>query len=38
MDQHDTQTEPYEAPIVEDIDAAEGPASIAAGNTISVPA
>jgi hypothetical protein len=31
MDEHNTQNEPYEAPIVEDIDVAEGPASVASG-------
>jgi hypothetical protein len=31
MDQHEQDTSPYEAPEVEDLEAAEGPASIQAG-------
>jgi hypothetical protein len=31
MDQHEQQDEAYEAPVVEDIDAAEGPSSVAPG-------
>jgi hypothetical protein len=31
MDQHEQDTQ-YEAPVVEDVDVAEGPASVAAGN------
>ena len=37
MDQHDTNNEPYEAPIVEDIDVADGPASVAGGVVSQVP-
>jgi hypothetical protein len=31
MDQHESQDTQYEAPIVEDLDVAEGPATVAAG-------
>jgi hypothetical protein len=31
MDQHEQDT-PYEAPVVDDVEVAEGPASVAAGN------
>ena len=37
MDQHDQQDQPYEAPVVEDIDVAEGPASVAGGTIITPP-
>jgi hypothetical protein len=32
MDQHEQDTQ-YEAPVVEDVDVAEGPSSVAAGGT-----
>jgi hypothetical protein len=34
MDQHESQDTQYEAPVVEDLDVAEGPSSVVAGTTI----
>jgi hypothetical protein len=31
MDQHERQDKAYEAPVVEDVDVAEGPSSVAPG-------
>ena len=36
MDQHEQDTQ-YEAPVVEDIRVDEGPASVQAGTTVTVP-
>jgi hypothetical protein len=37
MDQHEQHDTQYEAPVVEELDVAEGPASVAAGNNIPTP-
>jgi len=34
MDQHEQHDIQYEAPAIEELDVAEGPASVAAGNTV----
>jgi hypothetical protein len=34
MDQHEVHNTPYEAPVVEDLETTEGPATVAAGGTI----
>jgi hypothetical protein len=34
MDQHDVHNTPYDAPVVEDLETTEGPATVAAGNNI----